>query len=97
MRLKDKTALVTGAAGGIGLAIAKRYSQEGANVVLNGFGAREDIDRAIAEVEAQGEGRVVYHGADMMKPAEIADLIATAAKEFGDLDVLVNNAGIQHC
>lgn len=90
--LKNKTALVTGSTSGIGLGIAKALAQQGANIVLNGFG---DVTAAQAEVEALGT-RVLYHGADMSKPAEIEDMMRFAAKEFGQVDVLVNNAGIQH-
>lgn len=90
--LKNKTALVTGSTSGIGLGIAKALAQQGANIVLNGFG---DVTAAQAQVQALGT-RVLYHGADMSKPAEIEDMMRFAAKEFGQVDVLVNNAGIQH-
>lgn len=90
--LKGKTALVTGSTSGIGLGIAKSLARQGANIVLNGFG---DVDGPKAEVAAFGV-KVGYHGADMSKPAEIEAMMAYAAKEFGRVDVLVNNAGIQH-
>lgn len=90
--LKNKTALVTGSTSGIGLGIAKALARQGANIVLNGFG---DVEAAKAEVAGLGV-QVLYHGADMSKPAEIEDLMASAAKAFGQVDVLVNNAGIQH-
>ena len=90
--LKNKTALVTGSTSGIGLGIAKALARQGARVVLNGFG---DVDGARAEVQSLG-AEVGYHGADMSKPAEIADLIAYAERDFGGVDVLVNNAGIQY-
>jgi 3-hydroxybutyrate dehydrogenase len=90
--LKGKTALVTGSTSGIGLGIAKALAQQGARVVLNGFG-----DVAAAKAEFSGFGvEIGYHGADMSKPAEIADMMAYAAREMGGVDVLVNNAGIQH-
>jgi 3-hydroxybutyrate dehydrogenase len=90
--LKGKTALVTGSTSGIGLGLAKALARQGANIVLNGFG---DVDRPKAEVSALGV-EVAYHGADMSKPAEIEDMMKFAAAKFGRVDVLVNNAGIQH-
>jgi 3-hydroxybutyrate dehydrogenase len=90
--LKGKTALITGSTSGIGLGIAKALASQGANIVLNGFG---DVEGPKAEVAALGV-RVVYHGADMSKPAEIEAMMKFAAAEFGQVDILVNNAGIQH-
>jgi 3-hydroxybutyrate dehydrogenase len=90
--LSNKTALITGSTSGIGLGIAKALAQQGANIVLNGFG---DIDGPKAEIAALGV-RVEYHGADMSKPAEIEAMMAFAAERFGQVDILVNNAGIQH-
>jgi len=90
--LKGKTALVTGSTSGIGLGIALKLAAQGANVVLNGFG---EVDAAKKEVAALGV-KVGYHGADMSKPAEIEAMMAYAQAEFGGVDVLVNNAGIQH-
>ena len=90
--LKTRTALVTGSTSGIGLGMALVLARSGANVMLNGFG---DVAAAKAQVEALG-GRVSYHGADMSKPAEIEAMVRACEAEFGALDVLVNNAGIQH-
>ncbi len=98
--LKGKTALVTGSTSGIGLGIAKALARQGANIVMNGFG---DVEGPKAEIAALGV-KVAYHGADMSKPAEIAEMMAFAAAQFGGkdgalggrVDILVNNAGIQH-
>jgi 3-hydroxybutyrate dehydrogenase len=90
--LKGKTALVTGSTSGIGLGIAKALAQQGANIVMNGFG---DVAGSQAEVAALGV-QVAYHGADMSRPAEIEAMMAFAAAQFGQVDILVNNAGIQH-
>ena len=90
--LKGKTALVTGSTSGIGLGIARALAEQGANIVLNGFG---DSEGPRAEIAALGV-QVVYHGADMSRPGEIEDMMKFAAAEFGQVDILVNNAGIQH-
>ena len=90
--LKGKTALVTGSTSGIGLGIAKALAAQGANIVMNGFG---DIEAPKAEIAALSV-KVVHHGADMSKPAEIEDMMKFAAAQFGMVDILVNNAGIQH-
>ena len=90
--LKGKTALVTGSTSGIGLGIARALARQGANIVLNGFG---DAEGPKAEMAALGV-KVGYHGADMSKPADIEAMMKYAAETFGRVDVLVNNAGIQH-
>lgn len=92
MDLKGKTALVTGSTSGIGLGIATRLAEAGADVILNGFG---DSETAKADLSRLG-GRVGYHGADLSRPEQITDLFAYAEHEFGGVDILVNNAGIQH-
>jgi len=90
--LKGKTALVTGSTSGIGLGIAQAMAQQGANIVLNGFGDVEGPRAAISELGV----KVDYHGADMSKPTEIDAMMRFAAERFGRVDILVNNAGIQH-
>ena len=90
--LAGKTAIVTGSTSGIGLGIALCLAQEGCNIVLNGFG---DHAGPLSEVTAKGV-KVMYHGADMSKPLEIEAMIKFAADNFGMVDILINNAGIQH-
>ena len=94
--LKGKTALVTGSTSGIGLAIARALAKDGANVMLNGFGDKAAIEKQRAEIEQEFGVKALYLPADMSKPAEIAAMIRATEQEFGALDVLVNNAGIQH-
>jgi 3-hydroxybutyrate dehydrogenase len=94
--LKGKTALITGSTSGIGLGIAQTLAAQGANIVLNGFGDAKEI-ALLQDAIANTHGvSVLYHGADMSKPAEIETMIQTSAEKFGGIDILVNNAGIQH-
>jgi 3-hydroxybutyrate dehydrogenase len=93
--LKAKSALVTGSTSGIGLAIARAMAAQGANVTINGFGDKAAIEKERSGIEKEFGVKAVYSAADMTKPAEIADMVKTAEKTFGSLDVLVNNAGIQ--
>ena len=94
--LKGKTALVTGSTSGIGLGIARALAAQGANVAINGFGDKAAIEKERAGIEKEFGVKAIYSPADMSKPAEIADMVRTTEKTFGTLDVLVNNAGIQH-
>jgi 3-hydroxybutyrate dehydrogenase len=95
--LEGRAALVTGSTSGIGLAIALRFAQEGAKVMLNGFGRPEDIAAARKAVgAAMGVAEAPYSPADMSKPAEIRAMVAACQAELGGCDILVDNAGIQH-
>ncbi len=91
-----KLALVTGSTSGIGLGIAKNFASKGMNVVLNGFGDASAIENIRANMAKDFGVEVRYNGADMSKAEEIAAMIKTIEDEFGAIDVLVNNAGIQH-
>ena len=95
MILQSKCAIVTGSTSGIGLAIARAFAAEGADVLINGFGAAEDIEAARAGIEAEFGVRAIYSAADMTQPGEIAAMVARAEAELGAVDVLVNNAGVQ--
>jgi 3-hydroxybutyrate dehydrogenase len=93
--LKGKSALVTGSTSGIGLAIARALAADGANITINGFGDKAAIEKERSGIEQEFGVKATYSAADMTKPNEIADMVKTAEKTFGSLDVLVNNAGIQ--
>ena len=92
MTLKGKAALVTGSTSGIGLGIACKLAEAGADVMLNGFG---DPEAAIARVAAYGT-RVLHHPADVSEASQIEEMVSQTERELGSLDVLINNAGIQH-
>jgi 3-hydroxybutyrate dehydrogenase len=94
--LKGKTALVTGSTSGIGLGIARMLAAQGANIVFNGFGDAQDIAKLQSQVASEFDVKTFYHNADMSKPAEIEAMMKAVADQFGGVDVLVNNAGIQH-
>jgi 3-hydroxybutyrate dehydrogenase len=94
--LKGKSAVVTGSTSGIGLAIARAIAREGANVLINGFGEKDAIEAERRGIEKDFSVNAIYSGADMTKPAEISGMVKLAEATFGRVDVLVNNAGIQH-
>ena len=96
MSLKSKTAVVTGSTSGIGLAYARALAKEGANVMINGFGKPEDIEKERAAIVQEFGVKAVHSPADMTKPDEIAAMIADATETFGAVDILINNAGIQY-
>lgn len=94
--LSGKTAIVTGSTSGIGLGIAEAFAGAGLNVLLNGFGDPDDIETTRKKIEQTHGVRAIHSGADMTKPTEIEQMVAYAREAFGSVDVLVNNAGIQH-
>jgi len=94
--LKGKTALVTGSTSGIGLAIARAMASEGANVLFNGFGDPKEIEGLQADVARTHGVKTAYDPADLSRRADIESMMRFAIETFGGIDVLVNNAGIQH-
>ena len=96
MFLKGKTALITGSTSGIGLAYAKALAKEGANIVINGFGDAAAIETERQGLETLSGARASYSGHDLTKPDQIEAMMAEAIAAFGAIDILINNAGVQH-
>lgn len=96
MTLRGKTALITGSTSGIGLAYAKALAGEGCNIVLNGFGDPAMIEQERLALEEVSGGKVLYCGHDLTKADQIEAMMAQAANAFGGVDILINNAGLQH-
>ncbi|WP_024422906.1 MULTISPECIES: SDR family oxidoreductase [Bacillus] len=93
--LEGKTVLITGAGTGIGQAMARRFGQEKANVVINYFSDKENPDDTIAEIQKHG-GRAVKIKGDVSKEEDMQAMIDKAVDTFGSLDVMINNAGIEN-
>lgn len=94
--LAGKVSLVTGSTSGIGLGIARTLAEAGSAVVLNGLGVTADIAKTRDQIEADFGVAVSYSAADMTSQQAIAEMIASAVVCHGRLDIVVNNAGIQH-
>jgi 3-hydroxybutyrate dehydrogenase len=94
--LEGRVSLVTGSTSGIGLGIARALAAAGSMVVLNGFGRPEHIAETRARMISDFHVEVRHSNADVSNASSIAKMIATTLEAFGRLDVLVNNAGIQH-
>ncbi|WP_315132939.1 3-hydroxybutyrate dehydrogenase [Achromobacter marplatensis] len=94
--LKGKVALVTGSTSGIGLGIATAFAQQGADIVLNGFGDAAEIEKVRAGLADKHGVKVIYDGADLSKGDAVRGLVESTVRQLGRIDILVNNAGIQH-
>lgn len=94
--LKDKVAIVTGSTSGIGLGIAEGLAAARCRIMLNGFGDADTIENMRATLSATHSVEVLYSSADMTKPDDITKMVARTKLELGGVDIIVNNAGIQH-
>lgn len=94
MRLKDKTAIVTGGSSGIGRATALRFSSEGAQVIV--VDINEELGNETVQMIKENGGDAVFHRADVSVPEQVESLVKTTIENFGKLDIMVNNAGISH-
>ncbi len=94
--LASRSAIITGSTSGIGLGIAKAFAAAGMNVMLNGLEPASDIEAVRGDLERATGANVAYSAADMSRAGDIAQMVADAERAFGHVDVVVNNAGIQH-
>jgi 3-hydroxybutyrate dehydrogenase len=94
--LEGKVAIVTGSTSGIGLGIARGLAAAGTSIVLNGFGKQEEIEDTVADLKRSFGVQVAYSGADMSDAASIEEMVTGALSRMKRIDIVVNNAGIQH-
>ena len=94
--IKGRNALIAGSTSGIGVAYARALAAEGCNVMLNGLGDPAEIEKTRAAIAADYGVKAYFHPANMLHPAEIRDMCKTAEATLGQVDILINNAGVQH-
>jgi 3-hydroxybutyrate dehydrogenase len=94
--LRDRTAVITGSTSGIGLGLAEAFAAAGCRVVINGIATQEEINPLVDRLLKQHETEVFYHPANLVDPEQCTALIEDTQRRFGAVDILINNAGIQH-
>src|SRR5690242_16299911 len=94
--LRGKVAIVTGSTSGIGLGIARALGRAGCDIMLNGFGETSAVEAERTQIASEFGVRAGFNGADMANPAEIVRMVEVTTRELGRVDILINNAGIQH-
>jgi 3-hydroxybutyrate dehydrogenase len=94
--LKNKVALVTGSTSGIGLGLALEFARAGMHIMLHGLGDPKEVERLRGQIADETGATVCCNGADLRVKADVRALVAETERTMGSLDVLVNNAGIQH-
>src|SRR5215208_1534296 len=94
--LDGRCALITGSVRGLGLAAAHRFAAAGCHIVMNGFGAADDIDDIRSAIEHAHGVRTLYSAADLRHPSQIGQMVLAAREIFGSIDILVNNAVVRH-
>ena len=94
--LDGRSAIVTGSTSGIGLGVATALAARGANVMLNGFGPEREVEETRAGLMQVHDVAVVYSAADLSRAENVVAMVDQARREFGQVEILVNNAGIQH-
>ncbi len=94
--LESKKVLITGSTSGIGLAIAKTFAKQNSTVILNGFGTIDEIKTIIDDLSRQTSAKVFHYGADLTDPLAIEEMMKKIQAEIGSIDILINNAGVQH-
>jgi len=94
--ISGKTALITGSTSGIGLGIARKLAENGVRIAINGFGDADEIESIIAELASASGEKVVYYPTDMSDPNAIGEMMSQIEQDLGPIDILINNAGIQH-
>lgn len=96
MTLKGRSAVITGSTSGIGLGVAEGLARQGVNLMINGLGDPASIEKERAALESKYGVKVLYSPANMLHAAEITGMVRAAEDAFGSVDILINNAGIQH-
>lgn len=94
--LQGKTAIVTGSTSGIGQGMAHALAKAGCNVMLNGLGDAAAIETVRAAMAQETGSNILFNSADMTKPDQIESMVAQTKEKFGSVDIIVNNAGVQH-
>ena len=96
MSLIGKNALITGSTSGIGLSMARALAKEGANITLNGLGDKAAIAQLVKDLASEFGVKIFYSDANMLDGEAIAKMVQDAEKNMGSIDILINNAGVQH-